>query len=141
LRSYQSVIILKPDLDGSQFDQAIEKIEQIYKKAGGTVIRLEKWGKKRLAYRIKKHKFGIYLNIYHTCENAKMAEMEREYQLFDFIIKYLIIRLQDKDVERIMKENETASEEDMSNSSPDDNDSNAKKSDKDTSEIIPANEV
>ena len=110
MRSYQSVIILKPDLDGPKFDQAIEKIEQFYKKAGGSVIRLEKWGKKRLAYKIKKHKFGIYLNIYHTCESAKVAEMEKDYQLFDVIIKYLIIRLDDNDVERIMSENENIPE-------------------------------
>jgi len=112
LRSYQSVIILKPDLDGPQFDQAIEKIEQIFKKGGGAVIRLEKWGKKRLAYKIKKHKFGIYLNIYHSCESLKMPDMEKEYQLFDLIIKYLVIRLEEKDLERVMEENESASLED-----------------------------
>jgi len=115
LRSYQSVIILKPDLDGPQFDQAIEKIEQIYQKAGGAVIRLEKWGKKRLAYKIKKHKFGIYLNIYHTCESLKVPEMEKDYQLYDQIIKYLVIRLEDKDLERIMQENEESSENEEGN--------------------------
>ena len=114
LRSYQSVIILKPDLDGPQLDQAIEKIEQIYQKAGGAVIRLEKWGKKRLAYKIKKHKFGIYLNIYHTCESLKVPEMEKEYQLFDQIIKYMVIRLEDKDLERIMQESENSPEEEGS---------------------------
>jgi small subunit ribosomal protein S6 len=110
LRSYQSVIILKPDLDGPQLDQAIEKIEQIFQKGGGAVIRLEKWGKKRLAYKIKKHKFGIYLNIYHTCESLKVPEMEKEYQLYDQIIKYLVIRLEDKDLERIMQESESSPE-------------------------------
>jgi small subunit ribosomal protein S6 len=121
LRSYQSVIILKPDLDGPQFDQAIEKIEQIYQKAGGAVIRLEKWGKKRLAYKIKKHKFGIYINVYHTCESLKVPEMEKEYQLFDQIIKYMVIRLEDNDLERIMQENENAPEgEEGSDASSDD---------------------
>ena len=123
LRSYQSVIILKPDLDGPQLDQAIEKIEQIFKKSGGAVLSLEKWGKKRLAYKIRKHKFGVYLNIYHTCEAAKTSELEKEYQLFDLIIKYLIIRLDEKDVERIMSEKETAAEEEAASvkSSEDDN--------------------
>ena len=120
LRSYQSVIILKPDLDGPQFDQAIEKIEQIFKKGGGAVIRLEKWGKKRLAYKIKKHKFGIYLNIYHTCENLKVPEMEKDYQLYDQIIKYLVIKLDDNDLERIMKENENSPEGGEGEGSPDD---------------------
>ena len=127
MRSYQSIIILKPDLDGPQLDQAIEKIEQIYQKAGGAVIRLEKWGKKRLAYKIKKHKFGIYLNIYHTCESLKVPEMEREYQLYDQIIKYLVIRLEDKDLERIMQESEASSEDGESSETSSDDSSDDKK--------------
>ena len=111
MRSYQSVIVLKPDLDVTQLDQAIEKIEGFFKKSGGAVISLEKWGKKRLAYKIKKHKFGIYLNIYHTCECLKVSAMEKDYQLYDNIIKYLIIRLDDKDMDRIMKEIDSAAKE------------------------------
>jgi len=123
LRSYQSVIILKPDLDGPQLDQAIEKIELMFKKSGGAVINLEKWGKKRLAYKIRKHKFGIYLNIYHTCEAAKTSALEKEYQLYDLIIKYLIIRLDEKDVERIISDKEAAAEEEAASekASADDN--------------------
>ena len=123
LRSYQSVIILKPDLDGPQLDQAIEKFELIFKKSGGAVINLEKWGKKRLAYKIRKHKFGIYLNIYHTCEAAKTSEMEKEYQLYDLVIKYLIIKLDEKAVERIISEKEAVAEEEAARekASADDN--------------------
>ena len=127
LRSYQSIIILKPDLDGPQLDQAIEKIEQIFQNGGGAVIRMEKWGKKRLAYKIKKHKFGIYLNIYHTCESLKVPEMEREYQLYDQIIKYLVIRLEDKDLERIMQESEASSEDGESSETSSDDSSDDKK--------------
>jgi len=108
LRSYQSVIILKPDLEDSQVDQAIEKIEQFFQKSGGSTLKLEKWGKKRLAYKVKKNKFGIYLNIYHTCANEKVSSLEKEYQLFNQIIKYLIIKIEDKDMERIMQETDPA---------------------------------
>lgn len=108
MRSYQSVIILKPDLEDSQVDQAIEKIEQFFQKSGGSTLKLEKWGKKRLAYKVKKNKFGIYLNIYHTCANEKVSSLEKEYQLFNQIIKYLIIKIEDKDMERIMQETDPA---------------------------------
>jgi len=108
LRSYQSVIILKPDLEDSQVDQAIEKIEQFFQKSGGSTLKLEKWGKKRLAYKVKKNKFGIYLNIYHTCANDKVSSLEKEYQLFNQIIKYLIIKIEDKNMERIMQETDPA---------------------------------
>lgn len=102
MRNYQSVLILKPDLDEAQVDQSVEKITSIIKKFDGSVLNLEKWGKKRLAYRVKKNKFGYYLNIYHTCEPVKVPDLEKEYQLYDLVIKYLVIRLEERDIERVM---------------------------------------
>ncbi len=68
----------------------------------GAILKLDKWGKKRLAYRVKKNKFGYYLNIYHTCEQGNVPALEKEYQLYDLIIKYLVIRLEERDIERVM---------------------------------------
>lgn len=102
MRNYQSVLILKPDLDEAQAEQSIEKITSIISKFGGAILKLDNWGKKRLAYRVKKNKFGYYLNIYHTCEPGGVPALEKEYQLYDLIIKYLVIRLEDRDIERVM---------------------------------------
>jgi len=103
LRSYQSVLILKPDLDEAQVDQVLEKITEFLSKDNGSIIKVEKWGKKRLAYRVKKSRFGYYLNIYHTCESLKVSALEAEYKLYDLILKFLVIRLDDKDLELAMK--------------------------------------
>jgi small subunit ribosomal protein S6 len=102
LRNYQSVLILKPDLDEAQVEQSIEKITSIISKFGGSILKLDNWGKKRLAYRVKKNKFGYYLNIYHTCEPGGVPALEKEYQLYDLVIKYLVIRLEERDIERVM---------------------------------------
>lgn len=110
MRNYQSVLILKPDLDEGHVDQAFEKISSLIKKYSGEVIKLDKWGKKRLAYKVKKNKFGYYLNIYHTCDPAQLSELEKEFKLFDQIIKFLVIRLEDKDLERVMAKAAEAAE-------------------------------
>jgi small subunit ribosomal protein S6 len=102
LRNYQSVLILKPDLDEAQVEQSIGKITSIISKFGGAILKLDNWGKKRLAYRVKKNKFGYYLNIYHTCEQGGVPALEKEYQLYDLVIKYLVIRLEERDIERVM---------------------------------------
>ena len=102
MRNYQSVLILKPDLDEAQVEQSIEKVTSIISKFGGAILKLDNWGKKRLAYRVKKNKFGYYLNIYHTCEPGGVPALEKEYQLYDLIIKYLVIRLEERDIERVM---------------------------------------
>jgi len=110
LRNYQSVLILKPDLDEAQVDQSVEKITSVLQKFGGSILKLDKWGKKRLAYRVKKNKFGYYLNVYHTCEAGKVPDLEKEYQLYDLVIKYLVIRLEERDIERVMSQAAEAAE-------------------------------
>jgi small subunit ribosomal protein S6 len=110
LRSYQSVLILKPDLDEAQVEQSIEKITSVINKFGGSILKLDNWGKKRLAYRVKKNKFGYYLNIYHTCEQGNVPALEKEYQLYDLVIKYLVIRLEERDIKRVMDKAAEAAE-------------------------------
>ena len=106
MRSYQSVLILKPDFDETQVDEALEKITGLIQSHDGAVLKVDKWGKKRLAYKVKKNRFGYYLNIYHTCENEKVSSLEAKYKLLDSIIKFLVIRLDDKELERAIQENE-----------------------------------
>jgi len=112
LRSYESVLILKPDIDEPRADGALEKIGEFIKSNGGACLKIEKWGKKRLAYRIRKNRFGIYLNIYHTLDSAKVAALESKYRLFDLIIKFMVLRLTDGELERALgNETEQVEEE------------------------------
>ena len=106
MKSYQSVLILKADLDDAQVDQVIEKITEFLSKNNGSLLKVDKWGKKRLGYRIKKSRFGYYLNIYHTCESLKVSALEADYKLYDLILKFLVIKLSDKELEQEMKSDE-----------------------------------
>ena len=110
MRSYESVLILKPDIDEPRADGALEKIGEFIKSNGGACLKIEKWCKKRLAYRIRKNRFGIYLNIYHTLDSAKVAALESKYRLFDLIIKFMVLRLADDELERALG-NETEQDE------------------------------
>ena len=111
MRSYQSVLILKPDIDEARVAEALEKIGEFIKSNGGACLKIENWGKKRLAYRVKKNRFGIYLNLYHTLESAKVIELENKYKLYDLIIKFIVVRLTDDELERALgKETEVEKE-------------------------------
>ncbi len=110
MRSYQSVLILKPDIEESRVDEALEKIGEFIKSNGGACLKTEKWGKKRLAYRVKKNRFGVYLNIYHTLEPSGVTDLERKYKLFDQIIKFMVVYLSDEELERALSRED--SEED-----------------------------
>ena len=106
MRSYQSVLILKPDIEESRVDEALGKIGEFIKSNGGACLKTEKWGKKRLAYRVKKNRFGIYLNIYHTLEPSGIIDLEKKYKLFDLIIKYMVLYLADDELERALDREE-----------------------------------
>ena len=110
MRSYQSVLILNPDIDEARADEALEKIGEFIKSNGGACLKIEKWGKKRLAYRIRKNRFGIYLNIYHTLDSANVTDLESKYRLFDLVIKFMVLRLTDGELERAL-DTETAEDE------------------------------
>jgi small subunit ribosomal protein S6 len=112
LRSYQSILILKPDLDEAQVDQALEKVTEFLTKYKGACLKVEKWGKKRLAYRVKKSRFGYYLNIYHTCDGSAVSSLENDYKLYDLVLKYLVIRLEEKELTRAMGRDFEAESED-----------------------------
>ncbi len=103
MRSYQSVLILKPDFDEAQVGECLEKITELIQGHGGAILKVDKWGKKRLAYKVKKNRFGYYLNIYHTCENEQVPSLEAKYKLYEAIIKFMVLRLDDKELERAMK--------------------------------------
>ena len=113
MRSYQSVLILKPDIEDTHVDEALAKIGEFIKGNGGTILKAEKWGKKRLAYRVKKNRFGIYLNLYHTLEPSGVIDLEKKYKLYDLVIKFMVVSLTDDELERALgKKDETEEEGD-----------------------------
>ena len=113
MRSYQSVLILKPDIEDTHVDEALAKIGEFIKENGGTILKAEKWGKKRLAYRVKKNRFGIYLNLYHTLEPSGVIGLEKKYKLYDLVIKFMVLSLADDELERALgKKDETEEEGD-----------------------------
>ena len=111
MRSYQSVLILKPDIEETRIDEALGKIGEFIKSNGGACLKTEKWGKKRLAYRVKKNRFGIYLNIYHTLEPSGVVDLEKKYKLFDLIIKFMVVYLTDDELERALSREESIEDE------------------------------
>jgi small subunit ribosomal protein S6 len=110
LRSYQSVLILKPDIEESRVDEALAKIEEFIKSNGGAILKTEKWGKKRLAYRVKKNRFGVYLNLYHTLEPSGVIDLEKKFKLFELIIKFMVLHLADDELERALGRDEESDE-------------------------------
>jgi len=70
--------------------------------AGGTIDKTEKWGKRRLAYRVDKHREGYYVLLQFTCGPETVKELERRLRVTDAVIKFLTVRI-DETLKRLEK--------------------------------------
>ena len=94
--NYESTFVLKSDLSEGEIQGELSKVEELIKRGGGKIDKVENWGKKRLAYQVAKNRFGHYLFLIFQCGPQLISELERQYKLNENIIKYLTIRLDEK---------------------------------------------
>ncbi|RJO61570.1 30S ribosomal protein S6 [candidate division WS5 bacterium] len=90
MKKYEIVYIIHPDLEGSTA-KITEKAKSMVEKSGGQVLNEENWGKKKLAYEIKKNTFGIYVFMLVEMEADSMREIERTLRLSEEIIRSMIV--------------------------------------------------
>ncbi len=91
---YESMFILKSDLDDEKKESLLERIKGVVEKKGGELIKLESWGKRKLAYVIKKiHVDGEYYLMNFKGNDEVLSELEHVYKITDEIIRSLVIRL------------------------------------------------
>ena len=96
MRKYEIVFIVK-SLEEEATNSVIEKFEKLIAANGGKIDKEDRWGKKRLAYEIKKEAEGFYVIFYVTCEPACVDECDRVMKITDEILKHLIVRSDEKE--------------------------------------------
>ena len=83
MRIYENLFIVKPDATEEEIDHLVEQMSKNVTTAGGTVDKVDKWGKRRLAYRVEKHREGSYVLLQFTAEPATVKEFERRLRVQD----------------------------------------------------------
>jgi len=91
---YESICIINPNLSDEETAGVIKKMQDVVAKQGGEMLKYEDWGKKKLAYEIKKHKRGHYAFFQFKAAPTAVSELERTYKLTDSIIKFLTVKLE-----------------------------------------------
>jgi len=93
------------DLADADISDAVEKFAKITAGTKGVIVKLEKWGKKRLAYKIKKQGRGFYVFMDFAGVSETVRELERNLKIDDRILKYMtVVTAQDVDPEALQKE-------------------------------------
>ncbi|NLM51641.1 MAG: 30S ribosomal protein S6 [Firmicutes bacterium] len=90
---YETMFILKPDLEEDAYTALIERFTGLIEAEGGEVTNLERMGKRKLAYEVKKkYREGYYVLINFKGEPNVTAELERNFRIVDDVIRYLIVK-------------------------------------------------
>ena len=103
MRIYETLFIIKPDVPDEEADQRLETLQGQLTAAGATIDKVEKWGKRKLAYRVDKYREGSYVLIQFSGDSATLVkEFERRLRVSDAVLKYLTVRI-DETLKRLDK--------------------------------------
>ena len=97
---YETIFIVKTDLGDEALAERVTWVTDILTSNGAEVINVEQWGKKRLAYQVKKQKHGIYVLMHYEGDPKVVPELERNFKLSEDILKHLTVKLEGAQVEK-----------------------------------------
>lgn len=107
MKHYETIIIVNPNLGDEEYGEIVSKFRDLIGTSMGVVVKLEEWGKQRLAYELKKFDNGIYVLVDYCGEPGLIVELERNLKLDERVLKYQTVKLADKaDPEALIREEE-----------------------------------
>ena len=95
MNKYESVLIARQDLGASQVNTLVDELKNVISAQGGEVVRVDNWGLKNLAYRIKKNRKGHYVLLNIAAPAQAVAEYERVMRVNEDIIRYMTVRVEE----------------------------------------------
>ncbi len=101
-RTYELMFIVRPDMTEEDLDKLISTLQSVVPPSGGTVVRVDKMGKRRLAYTVRRFHDGIYVLMVIEGGGPVMHELERRLRVTEPVIKFLTVRI-DEEQKRLDK--------------------------------------
>jgi small subunit ribosomal protein S6 len=92
-KRYETIIIANPTASDEDLNTTVAHLEQVIADGGGTLIRTDRWGKRRLAYPVRKCEDGNYTLFFHESPAAVVRELERRIRIDDKLIKFITVRV------------------------------------------------
>ena len=107
-RIYEELFIIRPDATDEEITPIVEQIRGVITNAAGTVDKEERWGVRKLAYRVQKRNEGFYVLLQFSTDPQTVKEIERRLRVNDSVLKFLTVRIDEKlkKIEKRRKERE-----------------------------------
>ena len=97
-REFETIFILRPDTNQDGIQLVNTRVKGVIEQLGGRVIKLDNWGKRKLAYEVKKQLKGIYLYWQYLGTTGVVEEIERNLRMLDAVIRYYTVKV-DEDID------------------------------------------
>ena len=91
MKNYEETVIIDGSLENEQIDTEVKKIEDLVQAHGGKNLDINRWGRKKLAYPIRKKDQGYYIVVTFEADGSSIVGLERELELNEAILRYLSI--------------------------------------------------
>lgn len=95
MRRYETIVIVRPGAGETEFSAVSDKVTGTIEGFGGSIVRIDRWGLKKLAYPINKENQGDFLYVEYAGLPDGVKEMERLIRIDDRVLKYMTVKTQD----------------------------------------------
>lgn len=102
MKPYELLLIITPDHDENEAEALTNQVKSIIEN-GGTLLKVDPWGKKRLAYPIRKRGEGYYVLYIFECAPSFVAELNQSLHVIEAILRYMVVQYED-DIEKLKAE-------------------------------------
>jgi len=102
MRTYEQLFIVNTAAPEADVDALLEQLSGIIKASGGNLDKTDKWGVRKLAYRVNRQSEGIYILLSFSCAAQTVRELERRLRVADLVMKFITVRL-DERMKRVVK--------------------------------------
>ena len=96
MNKYELAVVVSAKLEDDERAATIEKVKGIIEKHGGTITNVDEWGKKRLAYEVRKMREAFYYFIQFEGQSTVPAEIESRVRLMENVVRYLVVKQDEK---------------------------------------------
>jgi small subunit ribosomal protein S6 len=94
-REYETIYVLRPDVAKENQEKINQRVGEAVVREGGKLTSVENWGRRQLAYAVKKAKRGVYVYVKYVGGGAAVAEVERNLRMLDDVLKYQTVQVRD----------------------------------------------
>ena len=96
MRTYEALYIIAPNLDDDAIQAVVAGVETLITSNGGTIVRSEVWGRRKLAYEIKKHGEGFYVLLRFTASPEFVKKLDNHFKLAETVIRSMVLYLDER---------------------------------------------